>query len=282
MRRKIAAFLLLAVTAVLLCACSNPRGNSYFHIYFIDVGQGDAALIECDGRFMLLDGGDTSAEDEVYCFLRQKEVQHLDILAVSHLHKDHYGGLTKALTYASSVDLTICNSDASAKEEFGKFQTQLNRIGAKITLPATGDEYELGSAVIEVIDASAEEENDSLVLLITYGDTRFLFTGDIGNRAQTRIADKYQNEADEPFSIDLMKMPHHGAYTGALYRFLRTFMPKYAVISVGAGNSYRHPDQRTLDLLDNKTWKPTVFRTDHDGTITVMSDGTDLKIETTN
>jgi len=69
---------------------------------------------------------------------------------------------------------------------------------SQITIPAIGDTFELGSAAVEVVDVCAEEDNDSLVLLITYGDTRFLFTGDIEEAAQKRISDKYENELDEP------------------------------------------------------------------------------------
>jgi len=121
---------------------------------------------------------------------------------------------------------------------------------SQITIPAIGDTFELGSAAVEVVDVCAEEDNDSLVLLITYGDTRFLFTGDIEEAAQKRISDKYENELDEPFNIDLIKMPHHGSYTGTLYRFLRTFMPEYAVISVGKGNTYGHPHTQSVHFCD--------------------------------
>ena len=138
----------------------------------------------------------------------------------------------------------------------------------------------MGSSTVEVIDVSAEEENDSLVLLITYGETRFLFTGDIEEAAQTRISDKYENELDEPFDIDLIKMPHHGSYTGTLYRFIRTFMPEYAIISVGAGNVYGHPHRETLDLLDNEAMKFKVYRTDINGDIVVRSNGKELSFET--
>ena len=119
-----------------------------------------------------------------------------------------------------------------------------------------------------------------MVLLITYGDTRYLFTGDIQEAAQTRISDKYQNQSDKAYDIDLIKMPHHGSYTGTLYRLLRTFMPEHAVISVGKENIYGHPHKETLDLLDNDAWKVEVYRTDRDGDITVRSDGKKLYIET--
>lgn len=288
MRKRFLALILLAVTLLPLYACSRDD-DSTFSIRFIDVGQGDSALVECDGHYMLIDGGDMAAGDKVYNALEEKGIKQLDILVLSHLHTDHIGGLIKALTYASSIGLTISNTENSNTETFKKLEQELSINMSKITVPNNGDKYELGSAVIEVIDVCADEDNDSLVLLITYGDTRFLFTGDIEDAAQTRISDKYQNESDEPFGVNLMKMPHHGSYTGTLYRFLRTFMPEHIVISVGAGNSYGHPHQKTLDLLDDllissqnaETLKRKyVYRTDIDGDIIVKSNGKELYFET--
>lgn len=112
-----------------------------------------------------------------------------------------------------------------------------------------------------------------------------MFAGDIEDDAQTRISDKYANQKDEAYKIDLIKMPHHGSRsprsvngTGSLYRFIRTFMPNYAVISVGQGNQYGHPHQETLDLL--KQAGVIVYRTDLNGDIIVRSNGKTVSIET--
>ena len=288
MKRRIISLILALATLLFLCACTGKNGNSTFSIRFIDVGQGDAALVECDGHYMLIDGGDTTAGDTVYNVLEENGIQRLDILAVSHLHIDHYGGLIKALTYVSSIGITLSNADYSDTKAFMDFEHQLHINGSKITIPTPGKthksgktrEYELGSATVEVIDSIAEENNDSLVLLIEYGSTRFLFTGDIENSAQKRISEIYQNESDEPFKIDLIKMPHHGSYTENLYRFLRTFMPDYAIISCGDENMYGHPDEKTLKLLNSKTWSSKVYRTDRDGDIIVKSNGKELSVET--
>lgn len=277
MKKRLSALLLLFAMLLCLCSCSK---DSTFSIHFIDVGQGDAALVECDGHYMLIDGGNKSAGDRVYDVLKENDIQHLDILAISHLHEDHFGGLIKALTYASSIDQTICVSEASDLRSFGELQHQLSINGSHITVPSAGDKYGLGSAVVEVVDVGGDEVNDSLVMLITYGKTTFLFTGDIEGTAQTRISDKYQNDADDPFKVDLVEIPHHGAYSNELYRFLRTFMPDYTVISVGANNNHHHPRQETLDLLNSKTWKPAVFRTDKDGDIIVKSNGRKISVET--
>lgn len=287
MRKVLYSVVLVILSCFLMCGCMNSKAalsginqSSSFSIQFIDVGQGDSALIECDGRYMLIDGGDTSAGDKVYNVLEEKGIQHLDILVMSHLHADHIGGLAKALTYASSIDLTLSNSNYSDKEPFRKVEHELGINGSSITIPSVGQKYQLGSSTVEVIDASAEEANDSLVLLITYGKTKFLFTGDIEENAQTRISDRYENENDKAYDIDLIKMPHHGSYTGTLYRFVRTFMPEYAILSVGKDNPYGHPRKETLDLLDSKTWSPKVYRTDENGDIIVKSDGKTLSVTT--
>lgn len=283
--KKRLLLILLILALLSLNACSDSSPSSTFCIQFIDVGQGDAALVECDGRYMLIDGGDVTAGEKVYSILEERGIQHLDILVLSHLHADHIGGLTKALTYASKIDLTIANSAYGETEIFRKVEHELGINGAQITVPDEGDIYQLGSAEIGVVDVKAASENDSLVLMITYGETRFLFTGDIEDEAQTRISDKYENEKDEIYKIDLIKMPHHGSAssksvngTGSLYRFVRTFMPDYAVISVGEGNIYGHPNRETLDLLEDANVK--VYRTDISGDIIVRSDGKSLSVET--
>ncbi len=276
MRKRIIALILVIAAVICLGACTKTTQGSTFSIQFIDVGQGDSALVECDGHYMLIDGGEITAGDKVYSVLEEKRIQRLDYLVISHLHTDHYGGLIKALSYASKIGKTLSNADYTDNERFRKLEHQLSINGSAITVPHVGDTFMLGSAEIEVVDVASAESNDSLVILITYGETKFLFTGDIGENAQRRVFQKYRNDADEPYKINLIKMPHHGAEV--LILFVETFMPDYAVISVGQGNIYRHPRQTTLDMLDQADVK--VYRTDQDGDITVKSDGKTLTIET--
>ena len=302
MKKRISSVLILILTVIFLCSCGGPSKNSTFSIRFIDVGQGDSALVECDGHYMLIDGGDKKHGENVYNVLEKEEkVRHLDILAVSHFHADHYAGLITALRNVSKIDLVISNTDSydngfgideeeeeeNAKMEgglFSEFTHELSHADAAIKVPHIGDKYELGSATVEVADVSSSQNNDSLVLLITYGKTKFLFTGDIEENAQKRIYERYQDKdgKDEGYKLDLIKVPHHGSYTGSLYAFFRTFMPDYVVISVGQGNRYGHPDHETMDLLTNEKsdWRPEVYRTDRNGDIIVKSNGKELSVQT--
>ena len=91
-------------------------------------------MVECDGHYMLIDGGETTAGDTVYNVLEEQGIQKLDVLVVSHLHTDHYGGLTKALTYASSLGVTLSNAEYKDSKAFRDFEHQLQINGSKITV----------------------------------------------------------------------------------------------------------------------------------------------------
>lgn len=276
MIKRLVSISVLLAFILCLCSCSAAGKDASFSIHFIDVGQGDAALIQCDGQYMLIDGGDMNAGSTVYDFLLEHEIYKLEILAISHLHRDHYGGLIKALTYAQDVRTTISNksySDAD-KASFAKFEHTLSNIGTSITVPAIGDTFKLGSATVEVLDVSAEKGNDSLVLLIKYGKTTFLFAGDMEHKQESLICDRYD---DESWDLSLLKVGHHGSNTSTSIRFLRMLMPKYAVISVGKGHQPDHPSQNTLERLEQA--KVQVFRTDVGGTILVESNGKEITVK---
>lgn len=273
LRVKSVIIVLLLWIVFSFCGCGKVSNESTFNIQFIDVGQGDSALVECDGHYMLIDGGDSKAADKVYSVLEEKNIKHLDILVASHLHEDHIGGLWKPLTYASEIDLTLSTSEHSDSEHFSKFSRELGVNGAEITIPTVGDKYKLGSAEIEIIDIGSSG-NESIVMLITYGETTFLFTGDMEHNMEERLCDKYEDE----LPVTLLKVAHHGSDTSTSIRFLRMLMPQYAVISVGENNRYGHPHEQTISRLEQAD--VTYFRTDFDGDISVKSDGKKVTVKT--
>ena len=289
MKKRIIALILSISIILCLCGCkkesgtsstnkpviSFQRNDSTFSIQFIDVGQGDSALVECDGHYMLIDGGDKAAGDKVYSVLKEQGIRKLDILVASHLHSDHIGGLIKALTYASDIGLTISNSTYYDSDVFRDFEHELCINGSKIEVPASGEKYKLGSATVEVIDSGNKEENDSLVLLLTYKKTTFLFTGDMEQKQESIICDQY---GDDAWDVSVIKVAHHGSNTSTSIRFLRMIMPKYAVISVGEKNNFGQPSIETIDRLEQADVQK-IYRTDYDGDIIVKSNGKEISIE---
>ncbi len=250
-----------------------PDGSS-FSVHFIDVGQADAALVECDGHYMLIDGGNRGDSDVIYTVLKKAGAEKLDIVVGTHAHEDHIGGLPGAFSYAEA-ELSLCPVTEYDSGVFETFKEYAEEKGGGLTVPEVGDEYDLGSAKVEILGLNAGEDtnNSSIVLMIRYGETSFLFTGDAEREAEQALLD-----AGAMLKADVLKVGHHGSDTSTSYPFLREVMPEYAVISVGEGNSYEHPEENTLSRLRDA--EAEILRTDLNGDIIISSDGKELTVTT--
>jgi len=273
MFKEMVSRFLAGVLAIVMGAAApvSPEvpASSTFSIRFIDVGQADSALVECDGHFMLIDGGNVDDSRLIYSVLKDTGVSKLHIVVGTHPHEDHIGGLAGALNYADA-DIVLCSSTNYDTEAFRNFKKYAELNGGGIKVPSVGDEFTLGSARMKILGLNATggkgENNDSIVLKITYGKTSFLFCGDAEREAEQAILD---SGAD--LTATVLKVGHHGSNDSTTYPFLREIMPEYAVISVGKDNSYGHPRENTLSLrIDADV---TVYRTDLHGDIICVSDG---------
>lgn len=251
-----------------------PEAGSSFSVHFIDVGQADAALVECDGHFMLVDGGNRGDSDVIYTVLKKAGADKLDMVVASHAHEDHIGGLPGAFNYATA-ELTLCPVTDYDSDIFRTFKEYAEEKGGGLTVPEAGDKYALGSAEVEILGLNAGEDtnNTSIVLMIRYGETSLLFTGDAEREAEQALLD-----SGAELKADVLKLGHHGSDTSTSYPFLREVMPEYAVISVGEGNSYEHPEEGTLSRLRDADCK--ILRTDLNGDIIISSDGEELTVTT--
>ncbi|MBQ5746606.1 MAG: MBL fold metallo-hydrolase [Clostridia bacterium] len=252
---------------------SEIKDDSTFEILFIDVGQADSALILCDGKSMLIDGGNRGDSNVIYTVLKKRNVTHLDYIVATHAHEDHIGGLPGALNFATvgTVFSPVTYYDSDTFRNFLKYVEERDSF---ITIPEVGDSFELGSAKVEILAVNTLDDtnNTSIVLKITYGETSFLFTGD----AEREVEEVLVNSGAD-LSSTVLKVGHHGSETSTSYLFLREIMPEYAIISVGEGNSYGHPADNTLSRLRDADVK--VFRTDLQGDITVTSDGKTVSVK---
>lgn len=245
-------------------------------VYFVDVGQGDGAVVVCDGKTLVIDGGPPESGVKMVDILQNTlHVSTVDVMIGTHPHADHIGGLPDVIG-AFKVKKLYSPVDEFEAKPFEAMKRAADAKKLKITVPQAGQRFSLGSAKVEFLAPLGiyDNVNDiSLVVKITYGQTTFLFTGDAERPSEYDMAD-----SDEKLSATVLKVGHHGSNTSSTYVFLRKVMPTYAVISCGRDNSYGHPHAEVLSRLADVG--ATVYRTDERGTITCRSNGEKVTFKT--
>jgi competence protein ComEC len=257
----------------------------------IDVGQGDSILVIFpDGERMLVDGGGIPAfghqtrsqldtgEDVVAPYLWDRGMRSVDIVALSHAHEDHIGGLPALVADFHPRELwTGATPDSPA---WRKLRDEATRDGVKVVPLEAPTHFAFGRTSIEVLAPLPDyvpndipKNHDSLVLRIRYGSRSFLLSGDVEKPIERRML-----EENEIQPTDVLKVAHHGSRTSSTEDFLSAANPAFAIISVGLDNSYGHPNRDVLERLTEH--HAEILRTDQNGLVTVRTDGRHLSVET--
>lgn len=287
---------LLLTLALLLCGCSveivlvpdetvppvtaaagkDSAPEGLLTVHYIDVGQADCILLECDGEFMLIDGGNRDDGQLVVSYLQSCGVEELKTVVCTHAHEDHVGGLPAVLAVFPTAAVYSPTKTYSSNI-FDTFLRYVDQQRLEITIPSPGDTMTLGQADITVlgpVKSYADPNNTSIVLLVEFGNTRFLFTGDAEREAENDMLDYWDGKLN--WNVDVLKSGHHGSSTSSGYRFIYETNPEYAVVSCGKDNDYGHPHRETVALYRDAGLP--MLRTDELGTVLVVSDGTDITI----
>ena len=240
-------------------------------IYYFDVGQADSIFLRCDDQNMLIDAGNNADGKLIVNELKSMGIDTIDYLIGTHAHEDHIGGLDDVIDNFNIENFYMPSKEYTSATYKSVLKSAENK-NLEIVAPKIGDKFTLGSATCEVmsIDNDAKELNlTSIVIEVTNGDNKFLFTGDA----------EIENEEKRLWNdIDVLKVGHHGSRTSTSEDFIEQTKPEVAVISLGEGNSYGHPHKETMDLLNE--YNVTIYRTDTQGTIHITSDGENYNIET--
>lgn len=257
-------------------------------VSFLDVDQGDAALVELpDGRLAIIDtgpGGRHPAAREIRELLAERRRSVIDLLVISHGHPDHAGNLAELLREVRVEELWLNGQRLAEAETAADTQllAEAARSGTRVRFPEDfcGQPYEAGGASLRVLwpcpryDPGLDWNDNSLVIRLGFGARSFLFTGDIEAEAEQALV----AERSSALKADVLKVAHHGSKTSSTAAFLREVRPDWAVISVGAFNRYGHPSEAvTKRLLDGGA---RLLRTDQDGGVTMQTRGQELSVET--
>lgn len=250
-------------------------------VWFLDVGQGDSELIRTPaGQFILIDAGETNEGERVVSYLRDRGVSELALVVASHAHSDHIGGMRDVLA-AFPVRMYMDPGFPYPSRLYESLLRDVKQLRIPARRACEGFATDLGGAHVEVLapgqafirGTDSDVNENSAVLRISYGDTAVLFPGDIQRRAIEALL-----TSGRDLHAQVLKVAHHGSYSGTTPELLAAVRPEVAVISCGANNEYGHPHQETLDIL--RYAGSRVYRTDRNGTVTVTSDGRRISVAT--
>jgi competence protein ComEC len=305
MAKLAAAGFIFAVFLVIAHPLSAGRADGRLHVDFLDVGQGDAALVTMpDGTTLMIDGGGRPSFDNsrqkadeseaVEAFERDRRsigeavvseylwwrgLSQVDYILATHADADHMDGLNDVARNFKVLGALVAR-EPQRDAEYARFAATLQRERVPVRLIRRGDALHFGAVTLDVLwpvgvdDANAPSRNDdSIVLRISYGERVFLLTGDIEQRAEALLT-----SSPVELRADVVKVAHHGSKTSSGERFVAATRPSIAIISVGLSSIYGHPNQEVVER-----WRASgaeVLTTGRRGTISVSTDGSDLSVET--
>lgn len=259
-------FLIIGYRAI---SSTNNEQSEKLKVNFLDVGQGDATLIETPtGEQILIDSGpDKSVLNELGEILPIFD-RKIDVLVLSHPHADHLSGFNYILD-RYEVGEVLITGVINRTPDSELFFDKVKEYKINVNILTTGDKVCLERVCLDILWPDEDEitkydmNDTSMAFNVNYGEIDFVFLGDLSAEVQERIIERFN------FDAEIIKVSHHGSKTGTSRKIIEKIRPEIAVISVGENNYFHHPSNDVLNILDSLK----VFRTDVNGTVTITSDG---------
>ena len=289
-KKRISLIFLIVVLFLTSCSVNFQNQESKFYdsegvsvtpsedtvqFHFIDVGQGDCIFIQNGDKTILIDAGTYESGHEIYKYLTDRGIKKLDYFIISHSHDDHVGGASN-IARGLNIDTLFISHHESKSYSYEKFIDVLLEKNISPAYPDFDAVYEIGGMKLKFVSPNKNFDDDnenSFVVLLEFGDIKALFTGDIEKTAEADILSR-----NIDISADILKIAHHGSRTSSSPQFLRAVYPSVAVIQSAKGNKYGHPHDEVLERLEQIGCK--ILRTDEDGTIILSTDGKTIRRST--
>lgn len=256
---------------------NNANFKNKMIIHYIDVGQGDCILIQVNNKNLLIDSGPSTNRKDLLNYLKKINIKKFDYIIATHPHDDHVGNMDTIIK-RYNVEKFYSPKVTTSSDTFDSLLSALVDKNLKINVLKKGSsQINLGKNVtLKVLSPSKDFTSDNLnnyspIIKINFLNNSFLFTGDAETSDENLVL--FENN---DLKADVLKVGHHGSSTSTSLDFLNSVDPSVAIISVGKNNSYGHPSQKVLSLLDESNIK--TLRTDISGNIIVISDGKNISI----
>lgn len=248
-------------------------------VHYIDAGQADATLLQHEHEgtpyTILFDAGDWNKTD-VVSYLHTQNFSTIDLIIISHPHADHIGQLPQIME-EFDVDEVWFSGNTTSSNTYQQAAEAVLKSDADYYEPSAGESFQVGSLEIDVLHPSSLTgglNEDSISLRMEYGDISFIFTGDADKQAEKQMLQQTNH-----IQAQIVQLGHHGSNTSTDKQFIQEVQPEVAIYSAGAGNSYGHPHQETLDTLEAQ--QVDIYGTDVHGTVIVTTDGETYEVATT-
>lgn len=258
---------------------SSLSSQAEMAVHFVDVGQGDCAVVESDGKYMLIDSGESDKAQTVINYLNNMGVESLDYCIVTHPHSDHMGSMAQVMEefpVDTMIMPVLSEINIPTTSLYEKFLLSVEENCDQVIPGEAGYSFSMGEVQVSLLGPCEQDEdlnNMSIVAKVEYEDASFLFTGDCSFDEEEDIMDNYYNQLD----CDVLKVGHHGSSGSTSADWLEAVEPEIAVISVGEDNSYGHPTKKVLSLLED--FDCVVYRTDEMGSIVLETDGESIALK---
>ena len=246
-------------------------------LHVLEVGKADCLLLECEGEWMLVDGGNEEDEEYILGKLSEMGVDKLSVLVNTHPHEDHLGSLD-AVIYAVEVEQAYLSPRDHTTRNYERLLTALADREVPTKMAEKGEKWQIGGAQVTVLSPEADADYDgyndwSLVMMVQYGDVRYLLMGDAETPVEGDLVDSGVN-----LDADVLKVGHHGSSTSSRKNFLAAVSPEYALIPCDGTEEAGAPHEKVVRYLQE--YGIPFLRTDENGVISVFTDGKDLALST--
>lgn len=286
--RSISAGLAILCLVAIITGCGlvtqpgmqDAKPTAPLTVKVLDVGQGDAILIQTPEQTILVDTGDTPTKGKLAGYIKSEGISVIDKLIITHPHADHIGGV-QAVMDNFTIKQIYDSGQTATSNMYKQYLLTVQKKKIPFALLEAGGQLDIGDGIVLKVLApekpfisgsDSDLNNNSIVLKLVFGSFSMLLTGDAEKGSEDRMIKRFSGA----LKSTVLKSGHHGSSTSSSQAFIKAVSPEAAVISLGANNEYHHPHPSVLKRYDQQKIK--VYRTDTQGTVSVTSDGVSYTI----